>query len=250
MSKRQPSPHTDMALSPYLSLRQAVRPAIFAHSVMLREKDRSGVLRDEANRILAATRELLSKAGLGYLATPDSGTPMEGIGRLGNQTSLLDAFTDAAMLWAEVVASCVALAEHLLEQGKWPQVRTLTAVLEDAGEARVAGDLRERLATNVQDCYRHRLEEIHDQMSFPETQNAISTLTEVLSEVPESRERNRWLGSFLPAVTVSALRYITDPYMQGYLGGTTGRYMVSTDVVEDRVAEISAALRVVASGNR
>src|SRR5689334_17306389 len=135
MSKRQSLAQTDVALSPYLSLRQALRPAIFAHSLLLRERAQVRSLADEANLILAATHELMSKAGLGYVAVPDPRAPQGVSGGVGNQTSILDAFADAAILWTKVVGGLLALAESLFEQGCFDEVRTLAAVLDDAGEA-------------------------------------------------------------------------------------------------------------------
>ena len=40
------------ALSPYLSLRQAVRPAIVTYTVLASEQERAGALADEAGQLL------------------------------------------------------------------------------------------------------------------------------------------------------------------------------------------------------
>ena len=55
-----PSP----ASSPYLSLRQAVRPAIFAHFLLAEDQERARQLAAECEDLLFLTRELLKAAGL------------------------------------------------------------------------------------------------------------------------------------------------------------------------------------------
>ena len=52
------------ALSPYLSLRQAVRPAIVTYTVLASEQERAGALAEEASQLLESTRELLEAVGL------------------------------------------------------------------------------------------------------------------------------------------------------------------------------------------
>jgi hypothetical protein len=207
MSKRQEAEQPDVALSPYLSFRQMLRPAIFAHNVLLREKDRAGDLAGQANQILTATHELLSKAGLGYVAALESGEPGGGDGGLGSRSALLEAFAEAAMLWAKVIASCLALAGQFLEQGEWDRVRTLATVLDDAGERGVAKDLRERLASAPVAMYTKRLSVIRSSMSMPEIENSIEALTDILSVIPQSAKRDEWLNDFLPAIAKSLLEY-------------------------------------------
>ena len=54
----RPSP-----LSPYLSLRRAVRPAILAHRLLAGDPERAGKLAAECEDLLLLTRELLKAAG-------------------------------------------------------------------------------------------------------------------------------------------------------------------------------------------
>ena len=54
---------TKPATSPYLSLRQAVRPAIFAHQLLAGDAERAGELAAECEELLLLTRELLKAAG-------------------------------------------------------------------------------------------------------------------------------------------------------------------------------------------
>lgn len=207
MSKQEKDAELDSALSPYLSVRQALRPAIVAHSVLLREKSRAGALADQANQILTATRELLSKVGLDYITVSEPGVMESATIGLGREVSLLDAFSDAAMLWAKVVASCLFLADAFLEQGQWDQVRTLAAVLADAGEREVAKDLRVRLARGPEERCRKRISAIHVNMNPQEIEDAIEAIITALSEIPQSMQRDSWLISVTPALAVSAWKY-------------------------------------------
>ena len=52
-----------VAASPYLSLRQAVRPAILAHWLLAGDRERAGKLAAECEDLLFLTRELLKAAG-------------------------------------------------------------------------------------------------------------------------------------------------------------------------------------------
>ena len=245
MSKRQESERPDVALSPYLSFRQALRPAIFAHNVLLREKDRAGDLADQANQILTATRELLSKAGLGYIAASDRSAPGGGDGGLGSQSPLLEAFADAAMLWAEIVASCLALAGRFLEQGEWDQVRTLAAVLDGAGEREAAKDLRERLASAPLAMYAKRLSVIHSSMSMPEIKNAIEALTAALLEIPQSGQRDEWLNGLLPTIATSLLAYALpdDPNVTTLNSAALGHWLSNPQAVDRSITYMAVAFR-------
>lgn len=249
MSNKQ----ADASVSPYLSFRQAVRPAIFAHSLLLREQDRAGDLADTANQILALTRDLMRKAGLGYIATagPDVSAADGGLGRL---DSLLDAFADAAMMWAQIVGGCLVLADGLFDQGRFNEVQALAAVLEDSGESGTAHQLLQRLAPATMDMYQKRLGMIHARMKPAEIENAIAALNAALTEIPQSGERDVWLNSFLPALAASALLYIKEP--QGRVVGensyytvkfiATGGRMGSPNIVADSLSVIAAAFRAAA----
>ena len=55
-------PAMDPSPSPYLSLRQAVRPAIFAHFLLAGDQERARQLAAECEDLLFLTRELLKAA--------------------------------------------------------------------------------------------------------------------------------------------------------------------------------------------
>jgi hypothetical protein len=70
--------------SPYLSLRQAVRPAIFAHFLLAEDRERARQLAAECEDLLFLTRELLKAAGLaGILGAGSGGAETLGAGPLG-----------------------------------------------------------------------------------------------------------------------------------------------------------------------
>jgi hypothetical protein len=61
-----------MVASPYLSLRHAVRPAIFAHFLLAEDQRRAGQLAAECEDLLFLTRELLKTAGLASILGAES----------------------------------------------------------------------------------------------------------------------------------------------------------------------------------
>jgi hypothetical protein len=60
----EPAMDSPSPSSPYLSLRQAVRPAIFAHFLLAEDQERARQLAAECEDLLFLTRELLKAAGL------------------------------------------------------------------------------------------------------------------------------------------------------------------------------------------
>jgi hypothetical protein len=193
------------ALSPYLSLRQAVRPAIVTYTVLASEQERAGALADEAGQLLAATRELLEAVGLVHLLSPDPGAEIPGNDRGDRQAQLLAAYADAGVLWAKVVGHSIALADGLLGQARWHDVLRLADFLDNAGEAVVADSLRERANDAIRGEYYARLGCIHDKMSREETASAIDTLRSLPKEFPERKLeialRLRPLGASVKNVT-------------------------------------------------
>lgn len=235
----------DVSVSPYLSFRQAVRPAIFANSLLLREKERAGELADVANQILTLTRDLMRTAGLGYIATPEPGASVgegNGIGRL---DSLLDAFADAAMTWAQIVGGCLALADGLLEQGRFDEVRSLAAVLDDSGESGTAHQLLQRLAPTIH-RYQKSLGPIHTHMKLAEIEHAIDVLTEALTELPQSTQRNNWVNSYLPTLATSVLAHVNTQQFADAKRVASGYYMAYPANVENALLYIAIAFRATA----
>lgn len=251
MSKKSRAAPPGVALSPYLSLRQAVRPAIFAHSLLAREQGRAEALADEANQILALTRDLLKGTGLVHILTPEPSGAIT-IGESGDRKELLlETFADAGMLWAKILGTCYALAEILLEQAQWEQVRKLAGILENAGEAGVAQYLRERLANGVRAVYKARLETIHGSMTLPETKKAVETLMQGLSEIPLSGYDYTWVNRFLPELATSALRHLKRtpgvplaPPVALVQAISSGHYRNEPYAVPRLATEIADALRI------
>jgi hypothetical protein len=162
---------------PYLYFRETVRPAIFAHSLLrqeeeraaalgMQEKARAGELAEMAGQILSLTRDLLRKAGLGYVVmSAEPKAPTVGAADGLRRDSVLEAFADAGMIWAEIVGNCLALADILLGQGRLDEVRVLAAALSDSGESRTAAELERRLTAAVRNKYKEPLNAIHGRMT-------------------------------------------------------------------------------------
>jgi hypothetical protein len=193
------------ALSPYLSLRQAVRPAIVTYTVLANEQERAGALAHEASQLLEVTRELLEAVGLVHLLSPDPGAEIPGNDRGDRQARLLAAYADAGVLWAKVVGHSIALADGLLGQARWHDVLRLADFLENAGEMVVAESLRGSANDAIRGEYYARISSIHDKMSREETAAAIDTLRSLPKEFPERKLeialRLRALGASVKAVT-------------------------------------------------
>jgi hypothetical protein len=232
-------PAMDPSPSPYLSLRQAVRPAIFAHFLLAGDQERARQLAAECEDLLFLTRELLKAAGLaGILGAGSPGTEPLGAGPLGagslgagslgagslgagslgaghgsgqldedggdRQAQLLGAYAEAGLLWAKVVGSTMALARALLDRGDWDGVRRLASFLADAGEDSTAAELKIQLGKAVWGTYREPLQDISAAMPPEAIFSAIDALRAVLLEIPEDvPDRNREVNRFLPPLAAS-----------------------------------------------
>src|SRR5947199_2209413 len=95
------------AESPYLALRQAVRPAILAHRLLAGDQERAGKLAAECEDLLFLTGELLKAAGRARIlaaASESEAVPAVLAQSAGDrQAQLLDAYASAGLLWAKVV---------------------------------------------------------------------------------------------------------------------------------------------------
>jgi hypothetical protein len=200
-----PGDASTTALSPYLSLRQAVRPAIITYTVLAAEQERAGALVAEAEQLLEATRELLEAVGLVHLLSPRPGEEMAGNDRGDRQARLLKAYADAGVQWAKVVGCSIALADELLAQARWDDVLRLADFLDNASEAVVAESLRTRANEAIRGDYYARINSIHDRMTQEETATAIDTLRSLPREFPERKLeialRLRPLGASVKNVT-------------------------------------------------
>ena len=240
-----------MGPSPYLSLRHAVRPAIFAHFLLAEDQERARQLAAECEDLLFLTRELLKAAGLAALL----GTRSPGVG-LGSappeeaggdrQAQLLSAYAEAGLLWAKVVGSTMALARALLDRGDRDGARRLASFLAEAGEDGPAAELRLQLGKVVWDTHREPLQAISNTMPPAAIGTAIDALRAVLLEVPEDfPDRNREVNRFLPPLAASVLAVMRDqeveiPYssrVEHIAAGGVARY---PDIVKLSLDEIAA----------
>jgi hypothetical protein len=243
--------------SPYLSLRRAVRPAIFAHFLLAEDQERAGRLAAECEDLLFLTRELLKAVGLaGILGTDPSGGsradlaegPRADLAEDGGdrQEQLLGAYAEAGLLWAKVVGSTMALARALLDRRDWDGVRRLAGYLADAGEDGAAAELRIQLGKAVWGSYRAQLLEIGSRMPPAAVRTAITALRALLIEVPEDfPDRNREINRFLPPLAASVHAIMRDqkvdiPYSSRVEHIATGGVARYPDIVKLSLDEIAA----------
>lgn len=193
--------------SPYLSVRRAVRPAIFAHRLLAGEQERAGKLAADCEDLLLHTRELLKAAGQARLLEPgQAGAERPDPDDGGRQALLLEAYADAGLLWAKVVGCCLALAGTLIDRGEWDEARQLAGFLADAGEAGAAAGLRADLGKAIWATHAGQLSSITSTMPPEGIRKAIKALRAILLEVPEEfPDRNRQVNRLLPPLAASIL---------------------------------------------
>jgi len=207
--------------SPYLSLRMAVRPAIFAQFLMAEDQARAGQLGAECEDLLFLTREVLKAAGRAKILGEPPGPGQPGDGQAGDgqagddggdrQAQLLSAYAEAGLLWAKVVGSTMALAGAMVERADWAGVRLLASFLAGAGEDAAATQLRIQLGKAVWDTYREQLRGISNTMPPAAVGKAIDALRAVLREVPEDfPDRNREVNRFLAPLAASVHAIMRD----------------------------------------
>jgi hypothetical protein len=182
MTKQSPAAQQAITVSPYLSLRQAVRPLIFAHALLTREQERAGELAEECRRLRQLTQELLEAAALVHLLSPEKG--VEVVGREGDKRSrmVVEAYAKAGLMWAEVIGSAIGLADALIDNGRWKDVHRLADFLDAAAEPTAAKDLRTRAAAAAKRANASRLAHIHPTMTGPEIASAIRALQDSMDE--------------------------------------------------------------------
>jgi hypothetical protein len=236
------------AVSPYLALRQAVRPAILACRLLAGDQERAGKLAAECEDLLFLTGELLKAAGRARLLGPVPGTAPTGPNDDGGerQAQLADAYADAGLLWAKVVGSCLALAGTLIERGDWDDVRALASFLASSGEETAAAELRLVLGNAIWQRHREQLRVISNTMPPAAIGGAISALRAVLREVPEQYpDRNREVNRFLPplAAAIGALmkeQRVEIPYHSRVEHIATGGVAKYPDIVTMSLDELAA----------
>jgi hypothetical protein len=236
------------AASPYLALRQAVRPAILACRLLAGDQERAGKLATECEDLLFLTAELLKAAGRARLLGPGPGQAPQGPNDDGGerQAQLVDAYADAGLLWAKVVGSCLALAGALIERGDWDDVRALASFLASSGEETAAAELRLVLGNAIWQRHSEQLRVISNTMPPAAIGGAISALRAVLREVPEEYpDRNREVNRFLPplAAAVGALmreQQVEIPYHSRVEHIATGGVAKYPDIVKISLDELAA----------
>jgi hypothetical protein len=257
---------TKPATSPYLSLRQAVRPAIFAHRLLAGDAERAGKLAAECEEVLLLTRELLRAAGQARILGPDPGLALAsepgpeperesgvgpgsepGIGAdeqsADRHVRFLDAYADAGMAWAKVVGSSMALGRALLEAGATEDTRRLAGFLASAGEENAAADLQAELGKAVLAARSEQLKGISNKMPPEEIEKSIKALRAVLLEVPNNlnREVNRLLVPLAASIyAIMRQRDIEIPYTSRVEHIAAGGVAKYPDIVTISLDEIAA----------
>jgi hypothetical protein len=235
-----------MAPSVYLSLRKAVRPAIYAHFLLAEDQERAGHLAAECEDLLFLTRELLKAVGLAGILGAEPGPG--GLDEDGSdrQAQLLGAYAEAGLLWAKVVGSTMALARALLERGDRDAVRRLAGFLTEAGEDGAATELKIGLGKAIWATHRESLQDITNTMPPAAIETAIDALRAVLLEVPEdypdqNREVNRFLAPLAASVhAIMRAQEIAIPYgsrLEHIAAGGVAKY---PDIVKLSLDEIAA----------
>jgi hypothetical protein len=210
-----PGPDVAAKKSPYLSLREAVQPAIFAHRLLASRAGQLGDLGRRAGELLAATQELLettgqihlaggdrargmlleaadllatttdllAQAGLGELVSPDPGPRTSADDDL-DGSGLAAAYAHAGLQWTKIVGAALALGDDLTAQSRWTDVERLAAALDQAGEAKSASQLLDQAKDAKWTLRRQQLRSIHSRMNQDEIREAFALLEMVLQEVP------------------------------------------------------------------
>ena len=238
---------TTPATSPYLSLRQAVRPAIFAHQLLAGDAERAGKLAAECEELLLLTRELLKAAGRARILAPEPGPepgpePADEHGA-DRHARFLDAYADAGMAWAKVVGSSMALGRALLAAGATEDARRLAGFLAAAGEESAAADLQAELAQAVLAAHQEQLRGISNKMPPEEIEKSIKALRAVLLEVPKdlNREVNRLLVPLAASIhAIMRQRDIEIPYTSRVEHIAAGGVAKYPDIVTISLDEIAA----------
>jgi hypothetical protein len=229
-------------MSPYLSLRQAVRPAIFAHQLLAGDAERAGKLAAECEELLLLTRELLKAAGQARVLAPEPG-PEPGEHGADRHTRFLDAYADAGMAWAKVVGSSMALGRAVLAAGATEDARRLAGFLAAAGEENAAADLQAELAKAVLAAHQEQLKGISNKMPPEEIERSIKALRAVLLEVPKdlNREVNRLLVPLAASIhAIMRQRDIEIPYTSRVEHIAAGGVAKYPDIVTISLDEIAA----------
>jgi hypothetical protein len=177
VTKQEPAGHPAIGVSPSLSLRQAVRPLIFAHALLTREQGLSAQLAEECGKLKKLTTEALEAAALVHLLAPDKSEQADDAAG-SRRSQFIDAYAKAGTTWAEATGTAIALADALLDADRPDDARRLAAFLEAADEPAIAKDLRTRADAVAKRALEGRLGRIHADMTESEIADAIDALRE------------------------------------------------------------------------
>jgi hypothetical protein len=226
-------------MNPYLSVRQAVRPAILAYRLLALEQERASLLASECEELLALTRELLTAAGQEeVLATTASLEP--------GGEGLADAYADAALGWAKVTGSLLALGGELVGRGDWDGARRVAAALAAAGERDAAIDLLAQLGKAMWGGYHERLRQVRSQMPPAEIAACLALLRAALRDVPaEFAGRDRDISRVLVPLACAIRAFMADRGIEPSLDSRVshiadGGVAAYPEIVDMSVAELCA----------
>jgi hypothetical protein len=206
-------------MTPYMSLRQSIRPAITAYQDLADDEER-------AARLLTACEALLVLLKAPELpAREPVGDPL-----------------DAVTLWAEVIAASTTLATALVRQGNFDQVRRLADFFADAGERAVAANVRAQVGEAVMERCGPQLRRVTNSMPPGEIKAAIAALRTILRDVPEEAPgRNAKVNAFLPPIAASMRALMKevsyDSRVEHIASGGVAKYH---DIVEISVGELAS----------
>jgi hypothetical protein len=177
MTERRSPAKPVLAVSPYLSLRQAVRPLVFAHSLLAREEGLAAELAEECAKLARLTRQTLEAAALVHLLGPEkTGEAAAAAAGASRRAELVDAYGKAAALWAEVAGCALALGDALLDREQVDDALRLADFFAAADEPAAANDLRARAKAASRRIAESRLAQIHPDMPESEIASAIDVM--------------------------------------------------------------------------
>jgi predicted negative regulator of RcsB-dependent stress response len=154
-------------------------------SVLRAEQERLGRLQAATDAVEAATRALLEKAGLAYIA----GAPATPTGRPSAprraDADAAQAFAEAQTAYADLRVALVTLAQAHLEAGRWEEARRVLQPLLEDTRAPLYAEARDLLAESY---YRPALAAIQAQQ-WGQASEALHALRQIN---PQYRDANEW----------------------------------------------------------
>jgi hypothetical protein len=169
------------AVSPHVSLRQAVRPAMVAYGILAREQAAGRAMAEEAQALLDLAAELVRKLGLVHLLTAGA-VAADGAGApAGHADRLVEAYAQSGLAWAKVVSSAAKLAGLLTDEEDWATAGLVADLLTAAGEA----DVGKHIGAQLRNAERASIDprigslRVHNAMTPAEIRHAVAVLREI-----------------------------------------------------------------------